>query len=336
VIYECLFNELADRERNQHLVLLAATKRLYLQLKERDCFEKRITLGLPDRRIREGILRIHTKDMKLETNVNLGQLARSTPGFNGHDLVMVCKQASQLAAREKRLVVGMADFENGLERVLLSTANPLLLDESLRLVMAYHQAGHVLATWSSPLAEPIQQISILQHEYNHGISNHHTGGQTKNYSHQYLLSFLRVMLAGRAAEVIVLGEATTLAEPDLGQANRIARHMVSRWGMGKFSFHAPLAEVRKPERGKLTIRHDYSEETAAQIDQGIHDLLDIQYKANLKLMKDARQSLDRLAHALLDEEILTGEGIEKILGPRTSSVIPELTYVEVSNNVSNE
>jgi cell division protease FtsH len=315
-----LLVEMDGFDERHEVIILAATNRsdvLDPALLRPGRFDREIMVGLPDRLGREGILRIHTRMLRLGDNVDLPLLARTTTGFSGADLANLCNEAALTAARHNHDRVTLADFEEALDKVLLGGARPMLLDARERCVVAYHEAGHAMVAWLTPAADPVHKVTIIPHREALGVTRQMPDEDHYSYGREYLLARLQMMLAGRAAEEIALGEVTTGAESDLVQATRLARRMVTRWGMGTLGLVAFQAEEGQPFLGyELTQGRDYSEETAAHIDQDVQRLLDESHEHVRALLAGKRELLDQFVHELLHEETLGQEDLGRILGPR--------------------
>ncbi len=315
-----LLVEMDGFDEHHEVILLAATNRpdvLDPALLRPGRFDRQVTVGLPDRQGREGILRIHTRQLHLGSDVNLELLARTTTGFSGADLANLCNEAALVAARNNRDQVSMADFEESLDRVLLGAARNLLLNDHDRKVVAYHEAGHALVAWLTPEADPVHKVTIMPRGRALGVTEQLPGEDHYNYSREYLIARLGVMLGGRVSEQIVMGDITTGAENDLVEATRLARRMITRWGMGTIGLMAFAADEEQPFLGyEMTQGRDYSEETAAKIDQNVRNLLEERYQFVRNLLQSSRAKLDRLAQALLQEETIDRDEMEKILGQR--------------------
>jgi cell division protease FtsH len=315
-----LLVEMDGFDERHEVIILAATNRpdvLDPALLRPGRFDRQVTIVLPDRRGREGILRIHTRTLRLAPDVDLGLLAQTTTGFSGADLANLCNEAALLAARNDRDRVTMADFEEAVDKVLLGGIRPLLLDDRERRIIAYHESGHALVAWFTPDADPVHKVTIIPRGQALGVTEQLPGEDHYNYSRQALLARLAVMLGGRTAEEIAIGDITTGAEKDLVEATRLARRMVTRWGMGTMGVAAFQADEEQPFLGyELAQGRDYSEDTAARIDQDIQRLLEESHQAARGLLSDARELLDRLVDALLQEETIDRDALVQILGPR--------------------
>ena len=315
-----LLVEMDGFDEHHQLIILAATNRpdvLDPALLRPGRFDRQVTVGLPDRQGRQGILQIHTRHLQLATNVNLGAIARTTTGFTGADLANLCNEAALIAAREKHEMVQMVDFEEALDRILLGAARTILLNDHERRTVAYHEAGHALVAWLTPFADPVHKVSIIPHGRALGVTEQMPSDDTYNYSRSYLTARLAVMLGGRAAEEVALEDITTGSENDLVEATRLARRMVTRWGMGSLGLMALNADEEQPFLGyELAQGRDYSEETAACIDRDVQHILQERYQAVKNLLAETRPQLDRLVQALLHDETVDQGILLKILGAR--------------------
>jgi cell division protease FtsH len=304
-----LLVEMDGFDEHHEVIVLAATNRpdvLDPALLRPGRFDRQVTVTLPDRKGREGILRIHTRHLRLAPEVDLGLMARSTTGFSGADLANLCNEAALLAARSDRQQVTMADFEEAVDKVLLGGVRPLLLDEQDRRVIAYHESGHALVAWLTPEADPVRKVTIIPRGQALGVTEQLPGEDHYNYTRAYLQARLAVMLGGRTSEEIAMGEITTGAESDLVEATRLARRMVTRWGMGSLGPIAFQTDEQQPFLGyELSQGRDYSESTAARVDEDVQRLLDGSHEAARRLLTEHRP-----------DETIDQEAMAKILGPR--------------------
>jgi cell division protease FtsH len=315
-----LLVEMDGFDINHEIIVLAATNRpdvLDPALLRPGRFDRQINVALPDRKGREGILKIHSKPLNLAKDVNLGVLAQTTTGLSGADLANLCNEAALVAASKNHDEVFMADFEEALDRIILGEARPLLMNEKDRLTVAYHESGHALVAWLTPSTDPVHKITIIPHGRALGVTQQMPEEDRYNYSKEELLARIRVMLGGRTSEEIACGDITTGAENDLVEATRLARRMITRWGMGSLGLQAFAADEQQPFLGyELTQGRDYSEQTAAQIDKDVQSTLDQAHKEVTELLENAHDKLDALVQTLLKEETIDQDVIEKILGPR--------------------
>jgi cell division protease FtsH len=315
-----LLVEMDGFDERHEVIVLAATNRadvLDPAILRPGRFDREVIVGLPDRRGREGILRIHTRHLRLGSDVDLGLIARSTTGFSGADLANLCNEAALLAARANRQQVTMADFEEAADKVLLGGVRSVLLDEHTRQVIAYHEGGHALVAWLTPGADPVRKVTIIPRGRALGVTEQVPSEDRYNYTKEYLLTRLAVMLGGRTSEEIAMGDITTGAENDLVEATRLARRMITRWGMGSLGLMAFQADEQQPFLGyELAQGRDYSEDVAALVDADMQRMLDERYEIVRGLLTQHRGDLDRLADALLQEETLDQDALTEILGPR--------------------
>ena len=273
-----LLVEMDGFDDRHEVIVLAATNRpdvLDPALLRPGRFDRRVTVDLPDRQGREAILCIHCRNLHLAPDVELDILARTTTGMSGADLANLCNEAALVAARHGHSQIDMSDFEEALDKALLGDVRPVLLDAHERRVVAYHEAGHALVAWLNRAADPVHKITIIPHGRALGVTEQLPSADRYNYDHAYLLARLDVMLGGRVAEALAVGDVTTGAENDLVQATRLARRMITRWGMGGLGPVAFQADEEHPFLGyELTQGRDYSEATAARIDEELQRLLE--------------------------------------------------------------
>jgi cell division protease FtsH len=316
-----LLVEMDGFDERHEVIVLAATNRpdvLDPALLRPGRFDRQVTIGLPDRKGREGILRIHTRSLRLAPDVDLGLLARTTTGFSGADLANLCNEGALMAARHGRSQVTLADFDEAVDKVLLGGVRPLMLNDDDRRVIAYHEGGHALVAWLLPEADPVRKVTIIPRGQALGVTEQLPGEDHYNYSREYLIARLAVMLGGRTAEEIALGDITTGAESDLVEATRLARRMVTRWAMGSLGTVAFQADEEHPFLGyELSQGRDYSEDTASRIDQDVQRLLEERHETVHQLLSREREKLDRLATALLHDETVDETRLTEILGSRS-------------------
>jgi cell division protease FtsH len=315
-----LLVEMDGFDDRHEVIVLAATNRpdvLDPAMLRPGRFDRQVVVEPPDRAGREGVLRIHSRGLRLGADVDLPALARSTTGMSGADLANLCNEAALDAARHDRLQVAMADFEEALDKIVLGGARPSLLDPHAREVVAHHESGHTLVAWLTPEADPVHKVTIIPRGRALGVTEQLPGEDRFNYSRSFLLARLDVMLGGRVSEELCFGDVTTGAESDLVQATRLARRMVTRWGMGSLGSLAFAADEEQPFLGyQLSQGRDYSEATAALIDRDLKELLSSRHDVVEKLLSANRDRLEQLAAALLREETVGQEGLQSILGPR--------------------
>ncbi len=304
------------------VILIAATNRpdvLDPALLRPGRFDRQIVVDLPDVRGREAILNVHTKQpYKLAEDVNLGILAKATPGFSGADLENMTNEAALLAARCDKEHIDMMCFDEAKDRVLMGPERrSLVISDEERRVTAYHEAGHALMLHFVPESDPNYKCTIVPRGRALGVTAKLPLEERHNMSKKRLLAHIIFALGGRVAEEIIFGEQTTGAQNDFEQATALARRMVTQWGM---SHMGPLTYGRRDEQvflGKeLSVHQDYSEKTAIEIDKAVHDIVTECYKKAWDILETNLEGLKLLADALLERETLVTEEIDEILGPR--------------------
>jgi cell division protease FtsH len=315
-----LLVEMDGFDERQEVILIAATNRpdvLDPALLRPGRFDRQVIVGLPDQKGREGILRIHSRGLQMQSDVDLDVIARSTTGMSGADLANLCNEAALIAARKSRVRVAMTDFEEAVDKLLLGQVRPLVLDDHDRRAVAYHESGHTLVAWLIPSADPVHKVSIIPRGRSLGVTEQLPDGDRYNYGRNYLMARLAVMLGGRVAEEIALDDISTGAESDLVQATRLARRMVTRWGMGSLGLVAFEADEEQPFLGyQLAQGRDYSEATAARVDADVEQLLKDSHETVRDLLTGARDQLDRLSQLLFEKETIDRQELEQVLGRR--------------------
>jgi cell division protease FtsH len=315
-----LLGELDGFDGRFEVIILAATNRpdvLDPALLRPGRFDRHVVVRLPDRQGREGILRIHTKKLRLDPKVDLQILASATIGMSGADLANLCNEAALAAARHNHQMITMEDFEEAQDQIRLGAAQPRLMDPAERRLIAYHESGHAVVAWLTPAADPVHKVTIVPHGQALGLTEQLPGQERHNLSLSYLKARLDVMLGGRTAEEIVFDEITTGAENDLVEATRLARRMITRWGMGKLGLVAFKGDEQQPFLGyEVSQGRDYSEATAARIDQEVLRAIEEAHEEARRCLTDSRDKLDQLVDALLREETVSAEELNRILGPR--------------------
>jgi len=315
-----LLVEMDGFDERQQVILLAATNRpdvLDPALLRPGRFDRQVEVPLPDWRGREGILRIHTRHMRLVDGVDLERLARTATGLSGADLANLCNEAALGAARHNRTEVAMQDFEQAWDKIVLGAERSTVLTPRDRRVVAYHESGHAVVAWLTPEADLVRKVTIVPHGRALGVTEQLPTEERYNLSRTDLLARLDVLLGGRESEALVIGDITTGAENDLVQATQLARRMITQWGMGSLGPVAFEADDEQPFLGyQLSQGRSYSEATAARIDQEVEQLLVERQTAVHQLLSEARHPLEALAETLLKEETVGDAELVRILGPR--------------------
>jgi cell division protease FtsH len=323
-----LLVEMDGFETNDGVILIAATNRpdvLDPALLRPGRFDRQVVVPRPDVKGREEILKVHSRRIPLSTDVELKVLARGTPGFSGADLANLVNEAALSAARQNKKSVEMLDFENAKDKVLMGVERrSMIISEEEKRTIAYHEAGHALVADFLPGTDPVHKVTIIPRGRALGLTQQLPTDDKYNYSKDYLVNRITILLGGRAAEEIVLVQQTTGAGDDLEKATEMARKMVCEWGMSEKL--GPLTFGKNEEHiflGREFARHkDYSEDTAILIDSEIRRIVtDCASKAR-QILEENLERLHALARALLERESLDGEEIARILRAGTFEGAP--------------
>jgi cell division protease FtsH len=300
------------------VIILAATNRpdvLDPAILRPGRFDRQVTVGLPDVRGRESILRVHLRGKPAAAELDVATLAKQTPGFAGADLANLVNEAALHAARHGARQIAQGHFREALDKIVLGTERPLIMSAHDRAVVAYHEAGHALVAALLPETDPVNKVTIIPRGRALGVTEYLPEGDRFNYSRQYLLSQLASLLGGRAAEQVAIGEITTGAENDLQRATGLAKRMIGRWGMSDeigLLFASDSSE--HPFLGReMAGPRDHSEATAARLDGAVRDLLDERMTTAMELLTTHRDRLDALAEALLARETLDRDQVAAII-----------------------
>ncbi len=317
---EQLLVELDGFETHDAIVVIAATNRpdvLDPALLRPGRFDRQVTVDLPERRGREAILRIHARNVPLAPDVNLEDLARATPGFSGADLENLVNEAALAAARRGKTQVERRDFEDALDKLLLGGKREALMDERERRIVAYHEGGHALVAAVLPDVDPLYKVTIVPRGRALGATQFLPEDDRRNLPRTYLMERLAVALGGRSAEELALGDITSGAESDLKEATQLARRMVTAWGMGEqtgpvvydLATDSPYLNQQPLEDHNRV----YSEVTAQRLDTEVEQLITQAHQQARSVLTEHRDALERLAQALLQEEVLEREQVLAIV-----------------------
>ena len=296
------------------VVVLAATNRpetLDPALLRPGRFDRQVEIPLPNLRERTAILGVHSRDKHLDPDVDLDAVARSTPGFSGADLANLLNEAAIVAVRASRDTITAADFSEARDRILLGrrdATNALMPGE--KHAVAVHESGHALVAALSPNADPVAKVTILPAGQALGVTEQLPADERHLYSESYLKDSLAVRLGGRAAELLVLGEASSGASSDLAGATDLATRMVREYGMSERLGPVGFAGSSPMYLGTEQVHsRDYAEATQRVIDEEVSDLLREAEHRALTLLGDHRDALDRLVEQLLAHETVDGEAV---------------------------
>lgn len=317
---EQLLVEMDGFEPHEAIVVLAATNRpdvLDPALLRPGRFDRQVVVDRPERRGREAILRIHTRNVPLAPDVSLEELARGTPGFSGADLANLVNEAALAAARKGKAQVDRQDFQEALDKLLLGGKREALMDERERRIVAYHEGGHALVAAVLPDVDPLYKVTIVPRGRSLGVTQFLPEDDRHNYSRSYLRQRLAVALGGRTAEEVALGEITSGAENDLKEATRLARRMVTEWGMGEktgvvvYDLEEGNTFLGQPSVGERS--RIYAETTAERVDEEVAHLMEQAHQQARTVLTEHRDALERLAQALLQEEVLEREQVLSLI-----------------------
>ena len=307
-----ILTEMDGFDGTEGVVVMAATNRsdvLDPALTRPGRFDRVITVSPPDQIGREKILKVHTRQIPLATDVNLKALAQTTPGATGADLANLANEAALRAARRNDTLVYQADFTNALEQIQLGVARSVLIPEDEKRRTAYHEGGHALLGMLQKGADPVRKVSIIPRGQALGVTLSTPDTDRYGYDEQYLLGRIVGALGGMAAEAAVYGVVTTGAESDLRSATSIARQMVGKWGMS--SKVGPMTvlfdDVNPRELG-------ISDETLSVVDAEVRAIITKCHAKAVELLNENRDKLDAIANELLIKETLDEAEVYKIAG----------------------
>jgi cell division protease FtsH len=322
-----LLTEMDGFDTRQAVIVLAATNRpdvLDAALLRPGRFDRRVTVQRPDRAGREAILRVHTRNVPLNPDVNLSDIASITPGLVGAELRNLVNEAALLAARKNRDNVMRVDINDSMEKIILGVERRIMLSMDDRRRVAYHEGGHALLGVLVPGSDPVRRVTIVPRGQALGVTYQMPLDDRHNYPEDYLRSRIIGALGGRAAEEIVFGVVTSGAENDLKQVTEISRQMVTKWGMshtlGLVAYGGSDDEVFLGR--ELATQRNYSDDTAGKIDEEIKRIVDDCYNQAVVTLRTHLKQLDALAEALLEHESLDELEILRVVGLSPDS-IPE-------------
>jgi cell division protease FtsH len=313
-----LLVEMDGFESNEGVILIAATNRpdvLDPALLRPGRFDRRVVVSRPDVRGREEILRVHTRKIPISDDVDLGVLARGTPGFSGADLANMVNEAALNAARQNRKTVLMYDFEMAKDKVLMGAERKsMLLSDEEKKNTAYHEGGHALVAAMRQHADPLHKVTIIPRGMALGVTMQLPVDDKHSYSRDYLETQLAILMGGRVAEELFLNTMTTGAGNDIERATDLARKMVCEFGMSSLG---PITFGKKEEQiflGREISQHrDFSEETAMKIDSEVRRFVDDGYNSARDILESHRPILEKIAIALLEREVLDGNEIQMLI-----------------------
>lgn len=312
-----LLVEMDGFESNEGVIIMAATNRIDVldpALLRPGRFDRRVTVGRPDVRGRHQILKVHAKKTPLSTDIDLETIAKGTPGFTGADLANLVNEAALLAARAGKKALGMIDFENAKDKVLMGVARKsMMISEQEKKLTAYHEAGHTLVGMHLPHTDPIHKVSIIPRGQALGVTMTLPNEDMLNLSKEKAENFIAFLMGGRVAEELVYGEMTNGASNDIERATDLARNMVTNWGMSE-----KLGPINYQRSGQTNVYGgeapaQFSNETSQKIDLEIQHFVQHNYEVAKKILGDNMDALHRVALALVAWETLDAEQIRDIV-----------------------
>ncbi len=320
--------EMDGFDERTNVIVIAATNRpdvLDPALLRPGRFDRRVVLDLPDIKGREAILGVHLKGKPLDETVIVNTLAKQTAGFSGADLANLVNEAAILAARENKDSIGADEFEESVDRVIAGPARrSRRVSDKEKKVIAYHEAGHAIVAAHVPGADPVHKVTIVARGAAGGYTRMLPEEDRGLYSKGQFEAQMAVMMGGKTAEEIVFGEVTTGASNDLQQASKIARRMVTEFGMSESLGPRAFDESSMVFLGKeLAQGRNYSDAVAEEIDSEIGKLLEKSKATAKRILTENRARLDRLAGRLIEVETLDGDQLADLLvGGGTQPALP--------------
>jgi cell division protease FtsH len=311
-----ILTEMDGFEPGTNVIVLGATNRpeiLDQALLRPGRFDRRIAVQPPDRAGRLQILKIHTRSVPLAPEVDLDQIAASTPGATGADIALLVNEAALFAARRDHAAVEQRDFTDAIEKIILGAERQVVMTDADRERTAYHESGHALVGILTPGADPVRKISIIPRGQALGVTLSTPETDRYSYGRQELTAKIKVALGGRVAERIVYGDVTTGAESDIQNLTKVARGMVARWGMSEEI--GPMAVADGPQDGLLLPgASPASPATLERVDEEARRIIEEAEEEVIALLERERHRLDALAQALLERETLDQADAYRLVG----------------------
>ncbi|MGC8639953.1 MAG: ATP-dependent zinc metalloprotease FtsH, partial [Isosphaeraceae bacterium] len=318
-----ILTEMDGFSPSESVIVLAATNRpdvLDPALLRPGRFDRHVTVDLPTKKGRLEILKVHTRNVPLSADVDLDKIARSTVGMSGADLANLVNESALLATREDKQAVDAADLEAALDKVILGAKREEVITEKDKRATAYHEVGHALVGWLTPLSDPVHKVTIIPRGRTLGVTHFMPEEDRISYNESQIKARLFTAMGGRAAERLVYDDLSNGAGMDLDQATRLARRMVTQWGMservGPVSFRTV---TEHPFLGReMSEPRDHSEHMQQIIDEEVARILREADEHAYRLLEEHRDELERLTEALIEREVLTEAEISELIGKRAT------------------
>jgi cell division protease FtsH len=322
--------EMDGFDTDTNVIIMAATNRpdiLDPALLRPGRFDRRVVLDRPDMQGREGILKVHVRGKPLASDVSLGELAKATPGFVGADIENLVNEAAIVAARRNKKSIAHVDFEEAIERVVLGPERrSRIMSAEEKKVTAYHEAGHALVQHYLPDCDKVRKVTIMPRGMALGVTWSMPDEDLFNMRASKLRDDISGMLGGRAAEEIIFGEVTTGAANDLDRVTKLARSMVTRFGMSELG---PMVFGQKEELvflgREIGEQRDYSEAVAEEIDTQVRKIIGEAYDTARRVLTEHREELDTVANCLLEVETIDRKEFLRVLGEPPDEEEPKPT-----------
>lgn len=304
-----------------NVIVIAATNRpdiLDPALLRPGRFDRRVMLDRPDKNGREAILKVHAKGKPIDSSVDLGEIARSTPGFVGADLENLVNEAAILAARRNKKIIGRSEFEESIERVIAGPERKSrLINPKEKKIIAYHEVGHAIVSSVLPEANPVQKVSIISRGMAGGFTMSLPTEDQYLVSRRGMIAEMATALGGRAAEAVMFNDITTGASSDLEKVTKVARQMVTRYGMSEKL--GPMVYGQKEELvflgREISEQRDYSDNIAQTIDEEVQRLVGEAYTLAKDILVQYKSKLIEISEKLLEVETLSKEEFEALFPP---------------------
>ena len=327
-----ILTEMDGFDSSTAIIVIGATNRpdvLDSALLRPGRFDRRVAVQAPDRAGREAILEVHTRNVPLASDVDLGRIAATPPGMVGADLANLVNEAALLAARRNHDQVMESDFTDSLEKIILGAERKVMMSPEDRQRTAYHEGGHAIVGMLTPTADPVRKVSIVPRGAALGVTFAAPDSDRFTYKEPEVRAKIKVSLGGRAAEELVFGEISTGAESDIQQLTGLARLMVGRWGMSPAI--GPVAVIPRDGAGPLLPgAAEVSPETQKLVDEEVRKIVADSYEEVLVLLRENRERLDSLAHALLEHETLDEDDAYAAAGLEPPAETPVDAYAEAA------